>query len=296
MRFESVRSEFLFDVLDAISWLDMPDQKQITQFAGIAPQTTGKIIKNCATVGLIQQVGNGGFALTLPYPYKGSVEQKTAVVREALVKMPLMVHFKQFEKLGEKYDSALRKAATVVGVQNYDPESLAPLLKWAKEMGVLDSELAAEDLVNQAVSQKEQRHSAEKTQIVAFLSHSTKDKPFVRQLAADLNQEGITVWLDEQRILVGDSITEKIGQGLAQSDFFLIALSKESINSEWVKKELNQALITEVEKREVHILPVKLSDCEIPPLIKDKKYADFSTSYKQGLADLVAAMRSRRKP
>jgi hypothetical protein len=162
-------------------------------------------------------------------------------------------------------------------------------------MGALDPELVPEDLVNRAVSQKEQRHSTEKDQIVVFLSHSSKDKPFVRQLAADLTQEGITVWLDEQRILVGDSITEKIGQGLAQSDFFLIALSKDSVHSEWVKKELNQALITEVEKREVHILPVKLSDCEIPTLIQDKKYADFSMSYKQGLIDLVTAMRNRRK-
>jgi hypothetical protein len=92
-------------------------------------------------------------------------------------------------------------------------------------------------------------------------------------------------------IKVGESIVEKVGQGLADSDYFLIALSENSVNSQWVKKELNQALLKEIAERKVKILPIKLSDCEIPPLIKDKKYADFSGNYKTGLNELLIAMR-----
>lgn len=185
----------------------------------------------------------------------------------------------------------MRKAATVIGVQNFDTQAFTPLIKWAKQLDVLKLDLRIEDLVEQAYAIKETRHREKDKEIVAFLSHSSQDKPIVRQLATDLTAADIKVWLDEQRILVGDSITEKIGQGLAESDYFLIALSEASVKSEWVKKELSNALITEIEKREVVILPIKLSDCEIPTIIRNKKYADFSKSYRQGFQELLKAMK-----
>ena len=101
---------------------------------------------------------------------------------------------------------------------------------------------------------------------------------------------GVSVWLDEQRIRVGDSIPDKIAQGLAGSDYFLIAVSHNSVSSEWIKKELNTALVTEVQRRKVHILPLKLDDAQIPAIIADKKYADFSISYKAGLDELLIAL------
>jgi hypothetical protein len=239
-----------------MAWLDLPDVQRIAQFAGIDSRTAGKLLKNCLTVGIVQTATEGCYALSLPYPYKGSQEQKRAVVREALVRMPMMKHLRQFMSLGDTMDTALRKAATVIGVNNFDPKSFAPLMKWAKQLDVLEPTLVAEDLVDQAVQTKTERHEREGERIVAFLSHSSKDKPFIRQLAADLTREGITVWLDEQMIRVGDSITDKISQGLAESDYFLIALSDNSTQSEWVKKELNQALVTEIEERKVRILPL----------------------------------------
>jgi hypothetical protein len=39
-----------------------------------------------------------------------------------------------------------------------------------------------------------------------FLSHSSKDKPVVRELAARLKKDGVRVWLDEEQIKPGDSI------------------------------------------------------------------------------------------
>jgi len=43
-----------------------------------------------------------------------------------------------------------------------------------------------------------------------FLSHNHADKPFVRRLAADLDNQGIPYWLDEAEIKVGESLIEKI--------------------------------------------------------------------------------------
>jgi hypothetical protein len=293
LRFDPVSLDSFFQVLDAIAWIGEASAKQINQFGNIDPRTGGKVLKNGLTLGIVESV-DGEYSLRLPYPYKGSLDEKKAVLRESFLKMPLMVHLRQFLKLGDGHPAALRKAATLTGVENYDEGALAPLLKWARELGVTNPESTVEDLVEEALEVKQERHEKHASKVVAFLSHSSKDKAFVRQLAADLARAGIDVWLDEQRILVGDSIAEKIGQGLAQSDFFVIALSENSVGSTWVQKELNNALIQEVERREVTVLPIKLSECEIPPLLRDKKYADFSKSYKDGLQDLINTMTQRK--
>jgi hypothetical protein len=74
-----------------------------------------------------------------------------------------------------------------------------------------------------------------------FLSHSSQDKPFVRQLADHLRQHPqITVWLDEREISPGANIVDKIAEGL-DSDFVLLILSPNSINSNWVKEEWTDA-------------------------------------------------------
>jgi hypothetical protein len=290
LKFEAVNLDSIFPTLDAIAWLDLPTVKSIGQFAGIDPRTAGKILKNCMLIGIIQNITTDTYSLQCPYPYKGSSEQKKAVIKEALVRLPFLVYLKQFLTLGDNVETAARKAATVVGILNYDAKSLSPLLKWAKSYDVLDPSIMMEDLIDEAITVKEERHKTDSKKVVAFISHSSKDKPFIRQLTADLTKAGISVWLDEQRILVGDSITEKVSQGLVESDYFLIALSDASVNSPWVQKELNSALISEIEKRQVKILPIKLSDCEIPTLIKDKKYADFTQTYKGGLQELINSL------
>ena len=74
-RFEAAKLDSLFVVLDAIAWLDAPSSGQVAQFAGIDPRTAGKLLKNAVQIGLVDAVGTG-YVLVLPYPYKGSQDQK----------------------------------------------------------------------------------------------------------------------------------------------------------------------------------------------------------------------------
>jgi len=289
-RFESAKIEPLFVVLDAVAWLENPTNAQIAQFSGVDPRTAGKLLKNAVHVGLVVLAGST-YSLLLPYPYKGTQEQKEAVVKEALVRHPLLTHVRQFLRLGDELDVALRKAATVSGIVPFVPTDLNPLLDWANSLNALEPSLITEDLVDAAEIRKLERHKSEAQKRVAFLSHSSVDKPFIRQLAADLTASNINVWLDEQKIRVGESIPERVAQGLAESDFFLVAISEHSVTSQWVQKELNNALVNEVQRRKVHILPLKLDGSPVPQIIADKRYADFSVSYRAGLDDLLLALR-----
>jgi hypothetical protein len=294
IRFEAVKIEPLFGALDAVAWVDSPSAKQIAAYANIDPRTAGKILKNASMIGLVQSPDNQSYVLAQPYPYKGTAEEKKSVVREALLKHPLIRHIREFMSLGENLQDAMRKATVVAGDPNYERTAIAPLVNWANSVGhVLDLGVRVEHLVDQAVVTKEVRRAERTQERVAFISHSTRDKPFVRRLAADLVAHGVKVWLDEQRLLVGDSIPEKIAQGLAESDFFLIVVSANSVESEWVKKELSSALVHEIERRKVTVLPIRIDDANMPNSIHDKLYADFRGSYEDGFRKLLDSIKAR---
>jgi hypothetical protein len=73
-------------------------------------------------------------------------------------------------------------------------------------------------------------------------------------------------------------------------------LSPNSIQSEWVKRELNAALMRELEDKKVVVLPILIADCKIPVLLKEKKYADFRESYEKGFEDFLLAVSPENSP
>jgi hypothetical protein len=116
-----------------------------------------------------------------------------------------------------------------------------------------------------------------------FISHSSNDKEFAIRLAADLMKIGHKVWLDEIDIMVGDSITSKIEDGLEDCDFMVLVLSEESNKSNWVEREWKVKYWDEMQNNTTLILPIIIDNCEIPKLLRDKKYADFREDYQNGL-------------
>ncbi len=89
-----------------------------------------------------------------------------------------------------------------------------------------------------------------------FLSHSSNDKEKVRTLAKDLQEAGLTVWLDEWEICVGDSITQKIQSGLSTSTYIAIWLTQHAVTSGWVQKEWQTKFGVEVQEGNVAVLPL----------------------------------------
>ena len=89
-----------------------------------------------------------------------------------------------------------------------------------------------------------------------FLSHNSVDKPFVRKLANDLRRRGHYAWVDEAEIKVGDSLIEKIEEGIDNTDFLGVVISQNSIESEWVKREVRIALTQEISGKQVKVLPI----------------------------------------
>lgn len=123
-----------------------------------------------------------------------------------------------------------------------------------------------------------------------FISHSSKDKKFATWLGTDLKASGHTPWFDEWDICVGESIPEKVSHGLSDADFVVVLLSINSIRSKWVEREWHAKYWSEIEKNQTIILPLLMEDCDIPELLKMRKYADFRSSYNDGLEDVLFAV------
>ncbi|HEC91887.1 MAG TPA: toll/interleukin-1 receptor domain-containing protein, partial [Candidatus Atribacteria bacterium] len=96
-----------------------------------------------------------------------------------------------------------------------------------------------------------------------FLAHSKKDKKFVDKLARDLRNAGYYVWIDEAEIKVGDSLIEKIREGIDKVSYVGVVISHNSIKSEWVRKEVDIAINQEIEGKRVKVIPILLDNVDL---------------------------------
>ena len=122
-----------------------------------------------------------------------------------------------------------------------------------------------------------------------FLSHNSKDKAFVRRLADDLRKNGHYAWVDEAEIKVGDSLIEKIEEGIENTQYLGVVISSNSIESKWVTREVEIALNQEINEKKVKVLPILIEKVKIPAFLLDKKYADFTSedNYEDSLQLII---------
>jgi len=90
-----------------------------------------------------------------------------------------------------------------------------------------------------------------------FISHASEDKDAVaRPLAKALEARGWSVWLDELKLTVGDSVSGGIDAALARSRFGVVVLSRSFFAKQWPQRELAGLAAREVDAGSKVILPV----------------------------------------
>jgi hypothetical protein len=116
-----------------------------------------------------------------------------------------------------------------------------------------------------------------------FISHASEDKDDIaRPLAEALADLGLSVWFDENELLVGDSLSRAIDHGLSKSNFGIVILSKHFLEKNWPEYELRGLTAKEIGRDKV-ILPIwhRVSREEIlkfSPTLADK-FALQSSQY-----------------
>ena len=127
-----------------------------------------------------------------------------------------------------------------------------------------------------------------------FLSHSHEDKKLARRIYKYLQAGGIRVWFDEAELRFGDSLIAKLRGAIDTVDILLAMLSHNSIESEWVKKEIEIAMNQEIYDRRVKVIPLLCDPVELPGFLVGKFYADLQSnaSRKRNLPKLVSDIKA----
>jgi hypothetical protein len=152
---------------------------------------------------------------------------------------------------------------------------------------MMSSEQAGEVVIQELADLLISTLNNRKPSIHAFLCHSSADKNIVEQFAKRLKLAGSYVWFDKWEIKVGDSIVEKINDGLDKMTHLVVFLSKSSVDKPWVKKELSSGLMRKLNDSSVKVMPIKIDSVKVPTLISDIKYADCTEDLESGFNQVI---------
>src|SRR5262245_20868692 len=75
-----------------------------------------------------------------------------------------------------------------------------------------------------------------------FISHSSKDDGFVRELRQMLDDLGHEGWIDSRELRGGDPLWPEIQKAIEGASAYAVVVSTDALQSKWVGKELQHAL------------------------------------------------------
>ena len=75
-----------------------------------------------------------------------------------------------------------------------------------------------------------------------FISHSSQDDAFVRELRAALADHGQAGWIDSRELRGGDPLWMEIQRAIAAASAYAVVISTDALQSKWVGRELRHAL------------------------------------------------------
>jgi TIR domain/Pentapeptide repeats (8 copies)/Pentapeptide repeats (9 copies) len=91
-----------------------------------------------------------------------------------------------------------------------------------------------------------------------FISYSGKDGAFARRLYADLQSNNVRCWFAPEDLKWGARIRTGIDEAIHLHDKLLLILSKHSVASGWVEREVKTAIAREKKEKRTILFPVRV--------------------------------------
>jgi hypothetical protein len=117
-----------------------------------------------------------------------------------------------------------------------------------------------------------------------FLSYSTKDEDFARELESDLRAEGVSSFLASLSIKPGSSWPDEIWQAIRNCRAFVLLATAEAIKSKWCLLEIGAAL-----GLKKAIIAVLRHSAKLPDVLKTVQSVKVQTKKQQ--AELIERLK-----
>ena len=122
-----------------------------------------------------------------------------------------------------------------------------------------------------------------------FLSHNSRDKPAVEEIAALLRDRGLRVWLDKDELRPGLPWQEGLEEGVLASRSVAVFVGKDGMGA-WQTPEM-RAFLARSRREEIPVIPVLLPGCSESPqltlFLEAMTWVDLRQGLTEGLGRLV---------
>ena len=108
----------------------------------------------------------------------------------------------------------------------------------------------------------------------AFISYSSANRELAKRVEADLEGDGLRVWLDDSEIALGVLLANELQLSIENSRVFVLLWSKQAAESRWVVSEILTAF--HVGR---FIIPCVIDDTRLPYFLNRTVWLNLTTSY-----------------
>jgi hypothetical protein len=122
-----------------------------------------------------------------------------------------------------------------------------------------------------------------------FISYASENRYFALQIEKRLKQF-FNIWIDREVIEGGMDWKDAIEDGVVNCTVFIVIITPESNESDWVKRETLLA-----EQKDKLRIPILL-DGDLPFHLLDLQYVDFQGDFEGGFRDLLEALNKNLQP
>jgi formylglycine-generating enzyme required for sulfatase activity len=123
-----------------------------------------------------------------------------------------------------------------------------------------------------------------------FVSHASEDTVLAHQIAHDLEINGYDIFITPESIRPGEKWVPAINRGLEESGIFIVLLTPDAIQSDWVHDETNTAIAL-ANANEMRLLMLDVQPCHPPILWRQRQFVSFrGNNYAHNLANLQQAL------
>ncbi len=128
-----------------------------------------------------------------------------------------------------------------------------------------------------------------------FIAYATEDLILARRLCEALRAEGLSPWLDKDKLLPGQNWPRAIERAIEISDAFVACFSPRSTAKRGqFQCELRYALDCASKRplEETFLVPVRFEECTVPRRIADQvQYVDLFPDWQKGVNRIARAIR-----
>ncbi|MDQ2713153.1 MAG: toll/interleukin-1 receptor domain-containing protein [Acidobacteriota bacterium] len=136
-----------------------------------------------------------------------------------------------------------------------------------------------------------------------FISYSVRDQDFADRLYVDLQIKGVRCWFAPEDLKIGDRFRQRIDEAIRLHDKLLLILSEHSVQSDWVREEVESCLERERREKRLVLFPVRVDEAIMDAteawaasIRRQRHIGDFKEwkkhdSYQSGLCRLLRDLR-----